>query len=201
MYLYLKYFHSLFFIMSFDFNLEKKPQSRKSPSSSSKTKTSSTKTASRGNSNAKAGKKRGKSSKGLDPNVMLFGGIGAVVLLIIAVACCFMGEGGGSSGKMGGLTKREHLDRAYSYNSKGNYNKALEEFKIAYKMDPTDGYAPDQISIIYRNNLHDNGQAEHWKNISNNIISNAVDSNRGASAKAYAEKKSKKEARKKAGSR
>ena len=99
------------------------------------------------------------------------------------------------------MDKRAYLDQAYEYAQNQEYQKAIDAYKKAYEIDPYDSYATDQISILYRNNLHDETNAEFWKSKSEQITSNKVDSNRGASARAYEEKAARKAQRQNGGRR
>ena len=99
------------------------------------------------------------------------------------------------------MDKRAYLERANEYTNNHEYQKAIDAYKKAYEIDPHDSYATDQISILYRNNLHDESSAEFWKSKSEQITANKVDSNRGASAKAYEEKAARKAQRQNGGRR
>lgn len=99
------------------------------------------------------------------------------------------------------MDKRAYLERANEYTNNHEYQKAIDAYKKAYEIDPHDSYATDQISILYRNNLHDESSAEFWKSKSEQITANKVDSNRGASAKAYEEKAARKAQRRAGGGR
>ena len=86
------------------------------------------------------------------------------------------------------MDKRAYLERANEYTNNHEYQKAIDAYKKAYEIDPHDSYATDQISILYRNELHDESNAELWKSKSEQITANKVDSSRGASAEAYKER-------------
>lgn len=193
--------------MSFDFNsLEKKPGSSKPKSGSgSKSKpvskssnVSSSGKSSSGKSAGKTGIKRGRSASGIDQNTLIFGGVGGGIILITIVAALMFSGSTSSSGSSSGnpSTKRAHLEQANRYTNQGDYQKAIKEYEKAYKLDPSDSYASDQISIIYRNNLHDEAQAERWKQRSYKVTSQKKESMEGSSAAAYAEKQAKQEAKK-----
>lgn len=117
---------------------------------------------------------------------MYAGLIGGFVILLIIVGFCF--SGGSSATHSPKMDKRAYLERANEYTNNHEYQKAIDAYKKAYEIDPHDSYATDQISILYRNNLHDESSAEYWKNKSEQITANKVDSNRGASAEAYKER-------------
>ncbi len=125
--------------------------------------------------------------KGKNKNLYTYGSIigGFVILLIIAVFCF---SGGSSATQAPKMDKRAYHDQAYEYTNKGEFEKAIDAYKKAYELDPNDSYATDQISILYRNELHDERSAEFWKSKSEQITANKVDSSRGESARAYAEK-------------
>ena len=162
--------------------------SSKSSGKTSTNKTSSKKT-STSRSATRARGKKGSQIKGVDNAMLMYGGIGGgILLLLIIVMLCFTGEKTASSPVNSVAQKRTYLDQANDYTNKNEFQKAIAAYEKAYKLDPDDSYATDQISIIYRNNLHDEAQAEYWKSKSEQITSNKVDSNRGASARAYAEK-------------
>ncbi|MBQ6617418.1 MAG: tetratricopeptide repeat protein [Thermoguttaceae bacterium] len=129
--------------------------------------------------------------KGKNKNLYTYGSLigGFLILLIIAVLC-FSGES--STTQTPKMDKRAYHDQAYEYTNKGEFEKAIAAYKKAYELDPNDSYATDQISILYRNELHDESNAEFWKSKSEQITANKVDSNRGASAKAYEEKAARK---------
>ncbi|MBR0238421.1 MAG: hypothetical protein IJQ39_10050 [Thermoguttaceae bacterium] len=133
--------------------------------------------------------KKGSLIKGVD-NTVLFAGIGGGVLLILVVAFFLLSGGSDSTSKpVDAVAQRnKYINQAYELVNKHEYEKAIAAYEKAYKADPNDSYATDQISIIYRNNLHDEEKAEYWKNKSEQITSNRVDSSRGASAQAYEER-------------
>lgn len=164
-----------------------KTSSKPSASPSTSNTASKRTTSSRASSRSK-GKKTW--IKGVDNNVILFAGVGGgiVFIILLGVIISFLGSSEPESSVDVSAQKRTYLEQAYEFANKHEYENAISAYKKAYELDPHDSYATDQISIIYRNNLHDESSADFWKNKSEQITSNKVDSNRGASAKAYAEK-------------
>lgn len=164
------------------------PAARKTASPSSSKTGSKKTTSSRASSRTKG--KKSSLIKGVDNTVLMYAGIGGgILVLLIVVVASFLG---GQSEKQPEVSvaaqKRTYLEQANEFANKQEYENAISAYKKAYELDPHDSYATDQISIIYRNNLHDESSAEFWKSKSEQITANKVDSNRGASAKAYAEK-------------
>ena len=134
--------------------------------------------------------KKGTLIKGVD-DAVVFAGIGGIAVLILAVVFFIFFSGGSDSTSkpVDAVAQRnKYINQAYELVNKHEYEKAIAAYEKAYKADPNDSYATDQISIIYRNNLHDEAKAEYWKNKSEQITSNRVDSSRGASAQAYEER-------------
>ena len=196
--------------MTFDFgslNNNKKKTSTTKRTSSSKTPSKSSSRSSSSRSSSSRSTRRRRSSnplsglfKGKNKNLYTYGSlIGGFVILLLIVVFCFSGES--SSTHSPQMDKRAYLERANEYTNNHEYQKAIDAYKKAYEIDPHDSYATDQISILYRNNLHDESSAEYWKSKSEQITANKVDSSRGESAKAYAEKAARKAQRKSGGRR
>ena len=138
--------------------------------------------------------------KGMNKNTYTYGSlIGGLLILLVIVIYCVNG-GSSTAPNSPKMDKRAYLERANEYTNNHEYQKAIDAYKKAYEIDPHDSYATDQISILYRNNLHDESSAEFWKSKSEQITANKVDANRGASAKAYEEKAARK-AQRRAGGR
>ena len=120
---------------------------------------------------------------------------------MIILLFAFAGNAPAPKASNSATTKNDYIRKGMDYAANNEYEKAIDAFKKAYELDPRDSYASDQIAHIYRNNLHDERNAEYWKSKSDNVTNSAVDSNRGASAKAYAEKAERKRQRQEAQNR
>lgn len=139
-------------------------------------------------SKLKKSSRQGKGKPLFDNQNIAFMAGGIIVLLIIILAAFSFtgsGSGGGSTGVISARQqkmKNQYLEQAMSYNESGQYQKAVTAFKKAYEIQPTDGYAVSQITILYRTKINDPAQLQYWEEKNQQIVSGAVNQLKGQSA-------------------
>ena len=139
-------------------------------------------------------RQRGKGQKGLDTQTITLAAGGGVLLLVIVIALLsFSGVSSSRPGQLSSAQKNQvnqYINQGMNYNNSGDYQRAAAAFKKAYELDPTDGYAPSQLAIIYRTKINDPAQLQIWEQRNDQIITGAVGRLKGQSAD-YWDKKNK----------